>query len=288
MTSGRWPTDSWVVPEPVPVTADIDLGVRLLEGEGQPVVLVHGLASNALLWRGVAESLHAQGHAVACVDLRGHGRSDRPDHGHTTAQAATDLNACMSSMGWAERRPVVAGQSWGGNVVLKAAQLSDQWGGVAAVDGGWIHLGRRFDSFDSCWQQLAPPDLGGRPPHEVLAWISNMVSTWPPGALEAVAGNLEVVDGRVRNRLALDHHRSIVHSLWSDDPADVYAGVGAPVSLVVAGRSASDDVDAAAAALPDCTVSWYPEAHHDIHLQSPDVVSGELRDLLMRVKGSTP
>jgi pimeloyl-ACP methyl ester carboxylesterase len=286
VTDAHWPTDSWVRPESVLVDTGVGLAVRRLEGDGHPVVLVHGLASNALLWRHVAEDLNDRGHAVACLDLRGHGRSDRPPEGHTTAQAAADLNACMTAMGWGDRRPIVAGQSWGGNVVLRAAQTSDQWGGVAAVDGGWIHLRRRFESFDDCWEQLAPPDFGQRAPDEALSWIGTMVQSWPPGALEAVIGNLEVVDGQVRNRLDRRHHRSIVHSLWSDDPADVYPGVTVPVSLIVAGRSASDDVDAAAAGLPDATVDWHPEAHHDIHLQHPDLVSREILALLDRVKGS--
>jgi len=286
MTTTNWPTDSWVRPEPVPVDAGVSLAVRVLKGDGQPVVLVHGLASNALLWRGVAEDLNHRGHAIACIDLRGHGRSDRPPQGHTTTQASVDLNACITAMGWADRRPIVAGQSWGGNVVLRAAQTSDQWAGVAAVDGGWIHLRRRFESFDDCWEQLAPPDFGQRAPDEALSWIRAMMQNWPPGAVEAVIGNLEVVDGQVRNRLDRQHHQSIVHSLWSDDPADIYPDVAVPVSLIVAGRSTSDDVEAASAALPDATVSWHPEAHHDIHLQHPDVVSGELLALLDRVKGS--
>ena len=286
MTTTNWPTDSWVRPEPVPVDAGVSLAVRVLKGDGQPVVLVHGLASNALLWRGVAEDLNHRGHAIACIDLRGHGRSDRPPQGHTTTQASVDLNACITAMGWADRRPIVAGQSWGGNVVLRAAQTSDQWAGVAAVDGGWIHLRRRFESFDDCWEQLAPPDFGQRAPDEALSWIRAMMQNWPPGAVEAVIGNLEVVDGQVRNRLDRQHHQSIVHSLWSDDPADIYPDVAVPVSLIVAGRSTSDDVEAASAALPDATVSWHPEAHHDIHLQHPGLVSGELLALLDRVKGS--
>lgn len=286
MTAANWPPDSWVTPRLVPVDAGLGLAARVLDGDEHPIVLVHGLASNALLWRQVAEDLNHRGHAIACIDLRGHGRSDRPPTGHTTAQAAADLNDALAPLGWTDRRPILAGQSWGGNVALRAAQTSGRWGGVAAVDGGWIHLRRRFELFDDCWEQLAPPDFSQRSPHEVLTWIGAMVRDWPPGALGAVVGNLEVVDGRVRNRLDRRHHRSIVHSLWSDDPADIYPGVNVPVSLIVAGRAASDDVDEAAVALRDATVSWHPEAHHDIHLQNPGLVSDDLLTLVARVKGS--
>ena len=61
-----------------------------------------------------------------------------------------------------------------------------------------------------------------------------MVTDWPNGALEAIAGNLEIADGRIRNRLERRHHKAILHSLWADDPADLYPDIHVPVSLIVA------------------------------------------------------
>ena len=46
-----------------------------------PIVLVHGLASNAMLWEGAAIALSSLGHLVTAVDLRGHGLSEKPDTG---------------------------------------------------------------------------------------------------------------------------------------------------------------------------------------------------------------
>jgi alpha-beta hydrolase superfamily lysophospholipase len=135
---------------------------------------------------------------------------------------------------------------------------------------------------------LAPPDLSQRDPEEVLGFISTMVATWPSGALEAVTGNLELVDGRVHNRLSRNHHRSILHSLWADDPAQLYPAIAVPVHLMVAGSTTSTDVDEAMAGLPDATVSWHPDAHHDIHLQHPQVVTDQLLALLTRVEGRKP
>jgi pimeloyl-ACP methyl ester carboxylesterase len=281
----RWPADDWVVPHDVRLGDGTRLAVRLLRGEGTPVLLVHGLASNALLWRRVAEEINADGSPVAVVDLRGHGRSDRPEHGHSTEQAARDLDEVATALGWSRADVVLGGQSWGGNVVLRATADAD-WGGVLAVDGGWINLGQRYPTFERCWDELAPPGFGSRTPEEVAQLIGGMVASWPPGALAAVLGNLEVVDGRVRNRLSAEHHRDILHSLWLDDPADAYPHVQSPVHLMAAGRDVSPDVEAAAEALPDATISWHPDAHHDLHLQQPDVVAGRLRDLVLRVEGS--
>ena len=65
----------------------------------------------------VAEALNAGGHTVVALDQRGHGRSDAPDTGYDLDTAVADLLAAMAALGL--DRPVVAGQSWGGNVALE-------------------------------------------------------------------------------------------------------------------------------------------------------------------------
>jgi pimeloyl-ACP methyl ester carboxylesterase len=74
--------------------------------------------------------------------------------------------------------------------------------------------------------------------------------------------------------------------MWSDDPAANYGRVTVPVSLIVAGKTASEDVDLALENLPVATASWFPNAHHDIHLQQPELVTEQLFALLERVQGS--
>ena len=60
-------------------------------GDGTPVLLIHGLASNCRLWDGAAKALVALGHDVVALDLRGHGRSDKPDHGYSVPEVAADV-----------------------------------------------------------------------------------------------------------------------------------------------------------------------------------------------------
>src|SRR2546428_4466095 len=68
----------------VVVAPGVALHVEQRRGDraAAPFVLVHGLASNARLWDGVAEHLHASGHTVIAIDQRGHGRSDAPETGY--------------------------------------------------------------------------------------------------------------------------------------------------------------------------------------------------------------
>jgi len=54
----------------------------LVEGKGEPVVLIHGLYSSAQInWRmtGIVAEL-AEDHQVIAFDMPGHGRSDRPEN----------------------------------------------------------------------------------------------------------------------------------------------------------------------------------------------------------------
>ena len=73
-----------------------------------PFVLVHGLASNARLWDGVARHLTDLGHPVVAVDQRGHGQSSKPDDGFDMATVAHDLELLIGSLGF--DRPVVGGE----------------------------------------------------------------------------------------------------------------------------------------------------------------------------------
>ena len=99
------------------VTGGVRLHLRRWDGEDRPFLLVHGLASNARLWDGVAAALAAAGHPVVAVDQRGHGRSAKPDSGYDLPTCAADLVAGDRPPRLGSS-PVVAGQSWGGNVVL--------------------------------------------------------------------------------------------------------------------------------------------------------------------------
>src|SRR6476660_8857533 len=104
----------------IEVAPGVELAVRSWDGAGgRPFLLIHGLASNAHLWDGVANRLADLGHAVTAVDQRGHGQSDKPDIGYDFTTVTDDLAAIVAALGY--ERPVVAGQSWGGNVVLELA-----------------------------------------------------------------------------------------------------------------------------------------------------------------------
>lgn len=257
------------------------LAVRRWSGERRPFLLVHGLASNARLWDGVAGRLSAAGHEVLAVDQRGHGQSERTSDGYDSATAAADLGALIRELGWTgTRAPIVAGQSWGGNVVLTLAANHAGVAGLALVDGGWIHLADRFPTFDECWAALEPPRFDGLTREALLAQSTGWHADWPEeGRLGSLANFADLPDGTVRPHLARAHHRSIVHSLWQDDPRDLYGRVSIPTVLMAAVGAVPAEATAVTEAgeqIADARVVWYVGAHHDLHAQQPDRCAEDL------------
>ena len=279
------------VVEHVPVHDGLALHVRRwTAGERRPMVLVHGLASNARLWDGVAHHLHAAGHPVAAIDQRGHGRSSKPDDGYDMARVVEDLRRLLehldAELGWT--RPVVAGQSWGGNVVVElAATHPGLTAGVVGVDGGTIELAERFPSWEACATALRPPAMVGTPVADLERMMRSGHPDWPESGIQGTLACYEVrADGTIAPRLTLERHLLVLRGLWEHRPSQRWAAIEDPVLLLGAeaeeasGEQQAAKVEAhevAAAALRRGRVEWL-RGHHDLHAQHPEQVA----DLLTR------
>ena len=132
------PRDEWV-------TVDgLSFHYRDWGGYGQPLLLLHGLASTCHIWDMVAPIL-AENHAVIALDQRGHGESAKPNHGFDFASVTQDVLGVIKHLGRAA--PVVVGHSWGGSVALElAVRAPESLKGMAWVDGGMINASARYSS----------------------------------------------------------------------------------------------------------------------------------------------
>ena len=59
-------------------------------GEGEPLVLLHGITGTGAIWAPFLEEL-SRDHQVIVPDLRGHGRATSPSNEFTHKQAASDV-----------------------------------------------------------------------------------------------------------------------------------------------------------------------------------------------------
>ncbi len=216
---------------PRPHTADS-------QARWRPVLLVHGLASNAHLWDGVAERLAEAGHPVAAVDQRGHGQSE---------QARRRLRLRHS-----DRRP-------GG----PAASNSTGWGRggrgppARAGEPTWCSSWRpatRTRPAVWCWwtaerwscrpvsptgrparSALAPPQLAGTSAVEFERMLRSYHPDWPESGIAGTLANVEVLaDGTIRPWLSRSHHMTILRHLWEHRPGERYGLVKVPVLILPA------------------------------------------------------
>jgi pimeloyl-ACP methyl ester carboxylesterase len=250
-------------------------------------LLVHGLASNARTWDGVADELARLGHPSVAVDLRGHGRSDKPDDGYDVPSVAEDVCALIERLHL--ERPILCGQSWGGNVVIEvAASRPDLVRGVVAVDGGTIELAEAYPDWEACWTALAPPRLAGTPVAELEDWIRAAHPDWPESGISGALASFELrTDGTGAPWLTRERHRAVLRGLWEHSPSRRYADIRVPVLLCPA-ESERDDharavserhhVEAALAAIPRVRVHWFRGADHDIHAQRPAELARVMAD----------
>lgn len=95
----------------------------LVGGSGPPLLLLHGYPQTRMIWAAVAPRL-AQSFTLVIPDLRGYGRSDKPqgdkDHFlYSKRQMARDQIATMKALG--HERFHVAGHDRGGRVAYRLA-----------------------------------------------------------------------------------------------------------------------------------------------------------------------
>jgi pimeloyl-ACP methyl ester carboxylesterase len=271
--------------ERVKVAQGVELAVHRWDGDGTPFLLVHGLASNARMWDGVADRLAAHGHPVVALDLRGHGRSDKPAGGYDFETITDDLRAVVEDLSL--DRPVAVGQSWGGNLVVELAhRFPALTRGIACVDGGLIELSERFPDWDECARVLAPPRLVGTPHDEVERYVRSAHPDWPETGIAGVLANFEVrADGTVAPWLTVDRHMAILRGLWEHRPSSHLDGLAIPLLLMpadtgdpawTADKQAA--IDRAVSVASIVRVRWFAPADHDIHAQHPAELAGVLHD----------
>jgi pimeloyl-ACP methyl ester carboxylesterase len=147
----------------MPEASNLDVRIHFeIEGEGPPLVLMHGFGGSARFWRstGLAGSLMER-HRLILIDSRGHGESDKPHSGYAYAfsQRAGDVVAVLDEAG---------------------IEQADYFGYCL---GGWIGLGvARYAP-----ERLRVLGIGGAHPYgEDLAPYRAMLKDGMESALQAL------------------------------------------------------------------------------------------------------
>ena len=283
----EFPSDRWV-------TANgLRLHYRDWGGSGQPMVLLHGLASTCHIWDLVAPILR-NSFAVVALDQRGHGESDKPQTGYDFATLAADLHGFVRALGL--ERPLIVGHSWGGDVALEyAAEYPTKPIGLCLVDGGIIEISAQPDmTLERAKEEMAPPDFTGL----TLEQLKELGSSrdWgfelTPEIEEALLANFEVQpDGTILARLSRENHFQVIEAFWQHKPSTLYPRVRCPVLLMPTRRHEVDSdqekrradvkgrwVEAANRLLPVSRTVWMEDSVHDVPVQRPELVARTIEE----------
>jgi pimeloyl-ACP methyl ester carboxylesterase len=270
---------------------------------GQPVLLLHGLASNARIWELVAPELAAAGMVPLAPDLRGHGLSDKPggDYGFDTFRR--DLLAFIDAA-YLER-PVLVGHSWGALLAIDYAAQFPRGPraprAIVLVDGGVAELaGHPGASWESVSARLAPPRLAGLLQDDFLARLSEWTRHWDPGerAIQIILSNFEVAaDETIWPRLTYERHMQILRAIWEFKTYARLPMIGCPALAVLAippephFPTEAEDLELKQRAarraqeiLPHLQVEWMPGTIHDIPLHRPQQLAEHITAFVSRLQ----
>jgi pimeloyl-ACP methyl ester carboxylesterase len=134
----------------------VELAV-LDEGEGYPVLLLHGFPDSSRLWRHQVAALSAAGMRAIAPDLRGFGESDRPEapEDYAIARSVADMVAVLDAL--AIDRAHVVGHDFGAVVAwVLAALVPDRVDHLVAISVGHPATARlrTMEDREKAWYQL--------------------------------------------------------------------------------------------------------------------------------------
>lgn len=242
------------------------------EGAGRPVVLLHGHTLDRRVWLPVVPHLLSAGLRVIRPDLRGHGRSDRPDFGYHFSDHCGDVVALLDHLGL--DRATLVGFSFGGGVALETT-LTHPNRVTALGLVATVLPDRPFEpAFMEALREVARvARTDGVAAAMAGPWAANPLfahSFSKPGIREAVTAIVAGFPGAE----FLATRRDTVERDWT--VPERLSEIGVPTGVVVGEqemsgfRAYSDEI---AAAVPGATLEIVPDAGHLLPLEAPAAVA---------------
>jgi pimeloyl-ACP methyl ester carboxylesterase len=224
-----------------------------VHGGGPPLLLTHGYSSTSEMWKGQIAAL-SKHYKLVVWDMRGHGRSDYPDHASAYSEALTvaDMAALLDEVG--ADRAIVGGLSLGGYMSLAFYRAHPaRVRALLIIDTG---PGFKKDDAREAWNKRAH-DTGDRFEREGLAGLTS-------GSRERSSVSHRDASGLARAaRGMLTQHDARVIELLPDIKVPSLVVVGAEDAPFLA---ASDYM---AAKIPEAKKVVIPAAGHAVNIDQP-------------------
>lgn len=280
----------------IPVADGVALNVATA-GTGSPIVLLHGFPQTHLMWRHVAADLAAD-HTVICPDLRGYGDSDKPSDTDASTYSkrtmAADIVAAAAALG--HERFALIGHDRGALVAFRAAL--DHPGVVSHLAS--LDVLPTLDMWDVMHGTSAAVGfhlyLMAQPPGLAETMIAASADAFFGYFLDIWTRDPQAIPGDVRNEY-LAASAKAVPSIVADYRASAGIDVQHDLEDLNSSRRLSMPVtviaqDWGSALGFDAEALWQKwaidvqhriiESGHFMAEESPDEISGAIRELLLR------
>lgn len=252
-----------------------------LQGDGeQSIVMIHGSFMNGRVWDHQALSL-SDSYQVARIDLRGHGKSDKPPSGYSYPRYGKDVEELVDHL---DLDPViVVGWSMGALVAVEfVAENASRTEKLCLVSSGMFHRVSENDHRDVeyiPYEEFMGQIRTRRP--EAMEWFVDMMcgdhiddatKRWlwnleMESAIQSNVGTMEAAAEMETSRL-----RSILSSL--ELPVGVFHGELDKAATIEEAKYVCEQL------VSDGTLYQYDESRHVPFLSQPDTFESDLRQFL--------
>lgn len=235
------------------------------KADGEPIIMLHGYTDSWYSYSRVLPELAPKYRGIA-ITQRGHGGSGRPGS-YTGDDFAADVDAFMEALGM--ERATIVGHSMGSfvaqTVAIRYPERVEKLVliGSAAVAGNEVIVG-----LNDYVQTLTDP-VDSTFIYEFQA--STIFHPVPQAFLDEVVSE--------SRKLPAEVWREALEGLIATDNAARLGEIQAPTLVVWGDRDGiflRAEQDALVAAIPDATLSVYPETGHGLHWERPRAFTREL------------
>jgi pimeloyl-ACP methyl ester carboxylesterase len=257
------------------------------EGQGEAILLVHGMAGSSHTWREILPRL-AKNYRVIAPDLLGHGQSAKPRTDYSLGAFAVGLRDLLDELG--VDSATVVGHSLGGGIAMQFLYQHPDYcrrlilisSGGLGQDVGWILRLLSAPGAELVMPVIAPKFVL-RAGDSVKSWLSSMGLRSPRGA-EIWSSYSSFSDAQTRESF-LRTLRSVVD--YRGQSVSALNRLQLKADLPTLAIWGSDDtiipVDHAYAALearPDCRLEVLPDVGHFAHVEAPTQVVDLIDDFI--------
>lgn len=223
----------------------IVLNLAVWEGQGQPILCLHGITANCRCWDTLAQALTSTHHLFA-MDLRGRGQSEKPSKGYALEYHLQDINCVLDDLDL--DRVVIMGHSLGAFIGLAfAAEYPERVERLILVDGGGDlsaeHMEKVFVGIKPALDRLGQVFPSEKDYLEKMS-AAPYIQPWSSAIERYYHHEIETIEGGVQTNIAPAHIMEEAQNIRKVDCATYYPRIRCKVLILRApvGLLSLDDI----------------------------------------------